>query len=74
MSNVTPLSRKQAARAELEQLTAEFEQQGRQINRSPGKTVGIRCDCCGLGRVVSVYIANKATCVRCHSQSVTVHW
>jgi hypothetical protein len=73
MSTIVPLGRKALERIELQRACAEYEAQGGEINRAPGRTVGIRCTTCSLARVVAITYANQRTCARCGG-AVTVSY
>jgi hypothetical protein len=76
MSNVLPLTRKQAEREELERACAAYLEGGGSINRTGGQRVELRCSCCGyVGRLaVSLAASSKRHCTRCGSGSIVIAW
>jgi hypothetical protein len=74
MSNILPLTRKQAEREELERACAEYLADGGEIVRERGQRAQVRCGCCNLVRMISValVIRNRQRCVRCGSSNVSV--
>jgi hypothetical protein len=76
MSNILPLTRKQAESAALEKACAEFLRDGGEINRTSGQRVELRCSCCGyVGRLaVSLAASQTRHCTRCGSGNVVIAW